>query len=159
MGSTGNKTLTAVWGEAKPVMSSNSYTLTAYKGNFASLAINAAGLNLKWSLDGELPSGLSFSGEDSSALISGTPELGTSGTYSARVIASNNGGSASADVVITVASDFAVSGDVEAGEPKTVTTDSGANTTTTTAFKNRADSIILNADIAITTEAGKRPYA
>ena len=153
-GSTGNITLTALWGDTAPVMSSAAYSLSAYKGSFASLAINAAGLNLKWSLDGELPSGLSFSGEGNSASISGTPELGTSGTYSVRVIAANDGGSASADVLITVASNFARSGDVEAGDPKTVTTESGANTTTTTtAFKNGAGNIILTADIAITTEA------
>ena len=153
-GSTGNKTLTATWGETKPIISPASYALTVYKGQSSSLTLNATGTNLEWSISGSLPAGMTFSNTENSATISGTPELGTSGSYAITVTASNAGGSASANVTLTIASDFALSGDVEAGTPATITPEGGGSQTTTqTVFRNGAGQTILTADVAITTES------
>ena len=151
---TANTTLYAQWENTEPVMSSSSYTLTAYKGQSSSLTISATGIQLEWSMSGSLPAGMTFSSAENSATISGTPELGTSGSYALTVTASNAGGSASANVTITIASDFAESGDVKAGTPATTTHESGGSTTTTqTVFKNGAGQTILTADVSITTES------
>ncbi len=157
-GSTGNKTLTATWvethGEIKPVISPASYALTVYKGQSSSLTLNATGTNLKWDMSGSLPIGMTFSSAANSATISGTPETGTSGSYSVTVTAANALGSASANVTITVANDPAKSVDVEAGTPVTTTTENGGSMTTTqTAFKNGTGQTILTADVSITTES------
>ena len=165
-GSTGNITLTALWRDTAPVMSSTQYSLVAQEGHPANLSISATGLNLSWDIDGNLPSGLAFTSEGSSSAISGTPEAGTAGTYSLSVTASNNGGSAVADVVITVASadvsssdiDSADIGnrDIERGDPVTTTSENGSSTTaTTTTLKDGSGNIILGAEIAITTESEK----
>ena len=157
-GSTGNKTLTATWvethGEIKPVISPASYALTVYKGQSSSLTLNATGTNLKWDMSGSLPIGMTFSSAANSATISGTPETGTSGSYSVTVTAANALGSASANVTITVANDPAKSVDVEAGTPVTTTTENGGSMTTTqTAFKSGTGQTILTADVSITTES------
>ncbi|MBR0034920.1 MAG: InlB B-repeat-containing protein, partial [Synergistaceae bacterium] len=165
-GSSGDKTITAKWGDVAPVLSAANYSLEAREGEPASLTINAAGLNLSWNLDGALPSGLAFSGEGSTASISGTPEAGTAGTYPVKVVAANEGGSASADVMITVASAGTESKDVESGditstsrdvkreEPVTTVADSGASTThTTTTLTDSEGNVLLAAVIAITTES------
>ena len=158
-GSSGDKTITANWGDIAPVLSAANYSLEAKEGEPASLTINAAGLNLSWNLDGALPSGLAFSGEGSTASISGTPETGTVGTYSVKVIAANKGGSASADVMITVASAGTeskdiTSRDVKRDEPVTTVADSGASTThTTTTLTDSEGNVLLAAVIAITTES------
>ncbi|MBQ9432898.1 MAG: putative Ig domain-containing protein, partial [Synergistaceae bacterium] len=108
---------------------------------------------------GALPSGLAFSGEGSTASISGTPEAGTAGTYPVKVVAANEGGSASADVLITVASagtedEDKKNRDIEKGEPVTTVDASGASTTrTTTNLKDSSGNVILAAEIAITTES------
>lgn len=147
--------MTATWGETKPIISPASYALTVYKGQSSSLTLNATGTNLEWSISGSLPAGMTFSNTENSATISGTPELGTSGSYAITVTASNAGGSASANVTLTIASDFALSGDVEAGTPATITPEGGGSQTTTqTVFRNGVGQTILTADVAITTESG-----
>ena len=168
-GSTGSKGFTASWQEIAPVMTSATYSLNAKEGETASLTISATGVNLSWDIDGALPAGLDFSGSDSTATISGTPEAGTSGTYSVSVSAMNNGGSASADVVITVAGAENTSGDVESGDidsgdvtsrdivkggpVTTIAEDGSSTTTTTTTLKDSGGNIILCAEIAITTDS------
>ena len=157
-GSTGNKTLTATWvethGEIKPVISPASYALIVYKGQSSSLTLNATGTNLKWDMSGSLPIGMTFSNAGNSATISGTPELGTSGSYVVTVTATNAGGSASSEITITVVSDFAISGDVEVGTLTTIIPESArSQTTTQTVFRNGTGQKILTADIAITTES------
>ena len=146
--------MTAIWGETNPVISPVSYALTVYKGRSASLTMNATGTNLKWSMSGNLPAGMTFSNTENSATISGTPELGTSGSYPVTVTAKNAGGSASSEIMATVASDFELSGDVEIGTPAITAPESGGSQTATqTVFRNGAGQTILTADVAITTES------
>ncbi|MBQ3455213.1 MAG: InlB B-repeat-containing protein [Synergistaceae bacterium] len=155
-GSTGNKTFTANYEVASaPVLAETSLTLKAFKGQPASVTVTATeGAEIEWSVTTGLPSGLGFSGSGKSAAISGTPQLGTSGTYSATVTATNPKGSAAANVAITVANDFAQSGDVKEGTRRTEMTSSGmTRTNKATSFTNGAGSLILSADIAITAEA------
>ena len=156
IGSTGDKTLTATWGE-KPVMFSRTYTLTAYEGQSSSLTISATGTQLDWNMSGILPAGMTFSSAANSATISGTPETRTSGSYSVTVTAANALGSASANVTITVVNNSAGSVNVEAGTPVTTTTENGGSMTTTqtgfNTFKNGTSQTILTADVSITTES------
>lgn len=155
-GSTGNRTYTAEYEVASaPVLAESSLTLNAFKGQPASITVTATeGAEIEWSIAGNLPSGLSFSSSGKSAAISGTLQLGTSGTYSVTVTATNPKGSAEASVTINVTNDFAQSGDVTEGARTTAETADGmTRTNKATSFTNGAGSLILSADIAITAEA------
>lgn len=155
-GSTGNRTYTAEYEVASaPVLAESSLTLNAFKGQPASITVTATeGAEIEWSIAGNLPSGLSFSSSGKSAAISGTFQLGTSGTYSVTVTATNPKGSAEASVTINVTNDFAQSGDVTEGARTTAETADGmTRTNKATSFTNGAGSLILSADIAITAEA------
>ncbi len=154
-GSTGNKTFTANYEiMSAPVLAESSYTLNAYKGQPASVTVTATeGSEIEWTITRGLPSGLSFSGSGKSATISGTPQPGTSGTYSATVTAANTKGTAEASITITIANDFAQSGDVTEGTKTTAETSEGMKTSKSTSFTNGAGSLILSADIAITAGA------
>lgn len=155
-GSTGNRTYTAEYEVASaPVLAESSLTLNAFKGQPASITVTATeGAEIEWSIAGNLPSGLSFSSSGKSAAISGTLQLGTSGTYSVTVTATNPKSSAEASVTINVTNDFAQSGDVTEGARTTAETADGmTRTNKATSFTNGAGSLILSADIAITAEA------
>ncbi|MBQ7196513.1 MAG: InlB B-repeat-containing protein, partial [Synergistaceae bacterium] len=153
-GSTGNKEYTATWLETKPEFEQASYTFNAYKGTSANFVITATGINIAWSKTGDLPSGLSLTSSDNEVTISGTPEFGTSGSYSLTLTAANEGGDTSANVQIIVANDYSQSGDVKVEPATTITTSAGTSQTNTiTTFVNGAGDTILSADVAITTES------
>lgn len=99
--------------ETPPVLSSNSFTLSADEGLVSSLSITAIGKNISWSMSGTLPAGMTFSGDGNTATISGTPSAGSAGSYSVTVTATNSGGSASATAAITVAGAAPASKDVK----------------------------------------------
>ena len=71
-------------------------------GSEYSMQLEASGIPevYGWSLDGNLPDGLSFDSE--TGLISGTPAVGTGGTYELTVTVTNSEGSGTADLVLTV---------------------------------------------------------
>ena len=149
-----------------PVLNGSSFTVNAQKSVAISQDVTAAaGTNIVWSYTGSLPQGLSASSADMTFTISGTPILGSSGTYSITVIATNSQGAASADVTITVAGSSSTSADSEGFYDGTATDsvtttntggDGGSTSTTTsnqTIFTNAGGVIIASVDIAITASS------
>ena len=87
-----------------PEISGSEADIQAVEGralNAREIAVTA-GNHLTWTRTGTLPDGLTFSGNDSSLSISGTPSAGSAGDYEAVFTASNLAGSARVTVRITV---------------------------------------------------------
>ncbi|MBQ7732458.1 MAG: putative Ig domain-containing protein, partial [Synergistaceae bacterium] len=89
-----------------PILSSTDMKITATEGEaITSLTITAiSGDNLAWSTTGSLPTGLTGAAAANklSFTISGTPASGTANSYTYRVTARNDAGSATARVSVTV---------------------------------------------------------
>ena len=160
-GSFGNRSYKATYTQPSspvtaPVISQPSYTMNVLKGQSSSTTITAAGESITWSMSGTLPAGMTFSGTGTSAVISGTPDLGTAGTYSVVVTAANGGGTASTNVTIKVTGGSIASGDItrEAEAPSKTTDNNGTtHTATQTVFRNKAGDIILTSSVTISVES------
>ena len=87
-----------------PEISGSAVELQAVEGRAFSareISVNA-GNHLTWTKTGTFPDGMTFSGNDSSLSISGTPSAGSAGEYEAVFTASNLAGTASVTAKITV---------------------------------------------------------